>query len=89
MTKMASESPATKIEEPKTDMLFTGKACLAIKGFVSTLFFTSSEFSQIFCTELVLTYKEFGIIFKRITWEINTSLIKVAIALTLGIQNYF
>ena len=37
MTKMASESPATKIEEPKTDMLFTGKACLAIKGFVSTL----------------------------------------------------
>ena len=54
MTKIASESPATKTEEPCIDILFTGKACFAISGFVSTLFFTSSEFSHIFCTELVL-----------------------------------
>ena len=54
MTKIASESPATKTEEPCIDILFTGKDCFAIIGFVSTLFFTSSEFSHIFCTELVL-----------------------------------
>ena len=65
MTKIASESPATKTEEPCIDILFTGKICFAIIGLVSTRFFTNSEFSQIFCAELVLKNNKHALCFKE------------------------